>query len=263
MKRVGKIALCLAGGLAFVAGARADNLYGSIAERNVFNLNPPQPADATQQNTEPPPKITANGIMSIFGHLQVLFKVAMPGRQGQPARDVSYILSEGQRQDDIEVVQISEKTGTVKFNNHGTIQELALTSTPAAGGAASAAIIPNPMPSSPKVVLSGGTGGGGSSENVAHFGNRFSRNRGPGSGNDNYSPGMDNNPGFRSTLARRGSNPQSQNVLSGDDQQAIIAWRHAQAQKEGNPMAPIFPPTKFDREAGVISGSSLGSQPTP
>ena len=44
-----------------------------------------------------------NGIMSIFGQLQVLFKVAIPAKAEQPAKDESYILSEGQRQDEIEV----------------------------------------------------------------------------------------------------------------------------------------------------------------
>src|SRR5450432_1541947 len=107
MKRAGKIAVCLAGGLALINGVRADdgvspnNPYSPIAIRNVFGLNPPQAADTTQ-SSEPPPKIIANGIMSIFGQLQVLFKSTVPNGFGQPPKDTSYILSEGQQQDDIE-----------------------------------------------------------------------------------------------------------------------------------------------------------------
>src|ERR1039458_7407646 len=81
MKRLGKIVICLASGLVLNAGARADdgvlpnNPYAPIVVRNIFALTPPPPADAGPP-ADPPPKITPNGIMSIFGQLQVLFKVA-------------------------------------------------------------------------------------------------------------------------------------------------------------------------------------------
>src|SRR5208283_1188296 len=67
MKRLVKIAVCLASGLVLNAGARADdgglpdNPYAPIAVRNVFSLNPPEAVDAASQ-AEPPPKITPNGI---------------------------------------------------------------------------------------------------------------------------------------------------------------------------------------------------------
>jgi hypothetical protein len=144
MKRLGKIVVWLACGLVLNAGARAadvvstDNPYGPIVVRNVFGLNPPQ-LDTSAQQGDPPPKITPNGIMSIFGQLQVLFKVACPAKSGQPARDDSYILSEGQRQDEIEVIQIDEKNSLVTFNNHGTVQELPLAK-------ASASAVNTPMP---------------------------------------------------------------------------------------------------------------------
>jgi hypothetical protein len=101
---VGKIAVCLAIKLVLTTSTHAEdvaspqNPYAPIVVRNVFGLNPP-----------PPPKITSNGIMSIFGQLQVLFKVADP-RPGLPVKDEFYTLSEGERQDDIEVTHIDEKT---------------------------------------------------------------------------------------------------------------------------------------------------------
>jgi hypothetical protein len=131
MKQMGKIAVCLVCGLVLNTATRADdgglanNPYASIVARNVFSLNPPQP-EAPPEQADPPPKITPNGIMSIFGQLQALFKVSIPAKGGQPAKEESYILSEGQRQDDIEVVQINEKDCIVTFNNHGTVQELPL-----------------------------------------------------------------------------------------------------------------------------------------
>ena len=115
MKRLGKIAVYLASGLVLNAGTHAgdavsaNNPYAPIVVRNVFGLNPPQLVDPNATPVEPPPKITLNGIMSILGRLQALYKVAGTAKQGQPAKDEFYILSEGQRQDEIEVVQIDEK----------------------------------------------------------------------------------------------------------------------------------------------------------
>lgn len=147
MKQARNLLLCLAGGLALNATARADdamlagNPYAPVVARNIFGLNPPAPVnpDAAADAT-PPPKITPTGITDILGQLEVLFKVATPAKSGKPAKDDDYILSEGQRQDDIEVLKIDEPNGIVTFNNHGQTQELPLVAAaasspkPAAGG---------------------------------------------------------------------------------------------------------------------------------
>jgi hypothetical protein len=123
------------------AAATPDQPYASIISRNMFGLVPiptNNPADALPP-ADPPPKITPNGIMTIFGRLQALFKVANKGKPGQPPKDDSYVLAEGERQDEIEVVKINQPDGIVTFNNHGVLQELPLTpaanaSGPAPGG---------------------------------------------------------------------------------------------------------------------------------
>src|SRR5208282_3259482 len=185
MKRVGKFCLCLAGGLALHAGLRAadpvspGNPYAPIATRNVFDIKPPPLVDPNQAPAEPPPKITPNGITSVFGHLQVLFKVAVPAKPGQPAKDQCYILSEGQAQDDIEVTKIDEKAGLVTFNNHGTVQELPLIVGTASGPPAPASGGPGPGPNIPGPGLAPGRGNinnGG----VISFGNRFGQSGGFG-----------------------------------------------------------------------------------
>jgi hypothetical protein len=147
MNRYGKIAIGLAGGLALNMVARADDVvlpgdpYATVVARNIFGLNPPPPPNANPPDANPPVKITPNGIMTILGEVQVLFKVAgTPKPGGPPSADESYILSEGQRQDDIEVVKIDEKNSIVTFNNHGETQQLPLvvtqpSSTPAGGPA--------------------------------------------------------------------------------------------------------------------------------
>jgi hypothetical protein len=132
MKRLGKIAVCLAGGLVWSAGAHADdavppnNPYGAIVVRNVFGLSPPAPPETKQQPSDPPPKITPNGIMSLFGQREALFRVTGTSRPGQPVKDAFFTLGEGERQDDIEVIHIDETARMVTFNNHGIVQEIAL-----------------------------------------------------------------------------------------------------------------------------------------
>src|SRR6267142_446605 len=124
MKMTRNILICLAGGMALSANVRADdvvlpgNPYALVVARNIFGLNPPKPVDPSATDATPPPKITLNGITDILGQMQALFKVAGTAKPGKPAGDDSYILSEGQRQDEIEVVKIDEKAGVVTFHNH-------------------------------------------------------------------------------------------------------------------------------------------------
>jgi len=133
MKYWQKTAVGFAIGLALNTGVRADDLaatnqpHATIPGRNVFDLNPPVAAGVLPPG-EPPPKITPNGIMSIFGQWQVLFKV---GPTGQPGRENCYMLSERQSQDGIEVLHIAARTGLITFNNHGVVQKIPLANLPA------------------------------------------------------------------------------------------------------------------------------------
>lgn len=125
MKHGGKIAICLAGGLALNTGAHAVNAdspgnpYAGIVERNVFALTKAPPLPSTEPPPAPPKKIILTGIMQAFGKKQVFFKTPPTGRPGEPAKETTYMLSEGERAGEIEVVEINVVAGTVKFNNHG------------------------------------------------------------------------------------------------------------------------------------------------
>jgi hypothetical protein len=273
MKRVGKIAIWLATGLVLSAGARADsvasagNPYTPIVARNVFGLNP---ASAETAPSDPPPKITANGIMSVFGKLQVLFKVAGTGKPGQPAKDRSYILSEGQRQDDIEVLQIDDKTNLVTFNNHGTVQEIPLANAPAVtgsgggqgGGQVSRANFSGPMGGS-----TGGTGGNviGNSSGGGGVGRH---NRGLGNNaNQNPNPAaipMEGGSALQSIPTRDGNSgqqqPQNAQVTVTPEEQIInMEIQRTLWQAKGNPAASIIPPTVLTHG----EGSAGGTPPAP
>ena len=201
MKRFGKMAVGLAGGLAFAAGLRADvsslannlpsdNPYALVSGRNIFGLNPPPPPpDPTVQAEKELPKITPEGLMDYFGHTRVLYKVSGgPSKPGQPAKDQFYNLSEGQGQDDIEVVRINEKAGLVTFKNHGFEQELPLASPTASGSHG-----PGPGPAPAGMPASGMAGG-----------------IGPSGGN----PGA-GNPGGFTTIGGSGR-PRGRNAFAGN-----------------------------------------------
>lgn len=138
MNRLGTIAV-LAGGLA-MASARshagqtvastAAGPYSLISARNVFGLNPPQASSEQQQNSPPAPKITLTGITTILGAPEALYTVAGGPKDGTQRQDESYILKEGQEQDQVAVVSIDVEKVVVTFNNHGIRQEIALANGP-------------------------------------------------------------------------------------------------------------------------------------
>jgi hypothetical protein len=268
MKCVGKIAIGLVGGLVLIAGARADtvaladNPYTPIVTRNIFGLNPVQ-ADETP--SEPPPKITLNGIMSIYGKLQALYKVAGSGKPGQP--DQSYMLTEGQRQNDIEVMSINSASNLVTFNNHGTVQEIPLANAPAATGAGpgQGGLVSRGGNFSKSMGRAGGADGNiiGNSSPRSGFG-RLNRSQGNNASQNPNTPAMGGGAAAMQSLPTRAGNSnqqQTQNTMDPAEQAILIAAQHAQLQQEGNPMAAIFPPTPIDAEVGVIPSEPPAGQP--
>lgn len=131
MKRGGTYPVWLSGALVLITiGARVAaaetqaNPYAGIVERNVFALKaPPNPED-NKPPPPPPPKILLQGITSIVGRWQVMFKVNLPAKPPEPAKEVALVLSEGQREGEIEIVSINKDAGEVKFINHGVEQTL-------------------------------------------------------------------------------------------------------------------------------------------
>jgi hypothetical protein len=263
MNRLGKIAISLAGVLALNTGLRAAGLtatnnplpgnpYAPIVARNIFGLLPPEaPPDPALEAAKSLPKITPTGIMGVFGNWQVLFKVAAaatakPGQPGQPAKDDFYILSQGQRQDDIEVLKIDEKKGIVTFDNHGTTQELPLAAASGTGGGPAGPSSPGGM--KPGMAPGGPGGGPGGPGGPGGF-TRFGAGGGNNGGNPNANPGSNGGPGNPNAGMDNGNSMQSRiyqpepSQLSGDESKAIIELQRAKFQQEGNPIANLLPPT--------------------
>lgn len=109
---------------ALVPGQPKDH-YQSIPDRNLFALKPQLQEPPT---TPPPPqlqKILLTGITTILGDRRALMKTYPAGvKPGEPAKEQSLILSEGQGEGGIEVLAIDPDAGSVKVNNAGTIMTL-------------------------------------------------------------------------------------------------------------------------------------------
>jgi hypothetical protein len=258
MKRVGKIAIWLAGGLLLSAGAQADNVavapavnpYTPIVTRNVFGLNPVQ---ADEAPGEPPPKITLNGIMSTFGKLQALYKVAGTGKAGKP--DPSYMLSEGQRQDDIEVTHIDDKASVVTFNNHGIVQEIPLASAPSATGSAPGGGSGGSVSRPALRPISGFSGGNGENGTGTRPGHSAASRQNRWSGNSvNQNPDLPSSAvggglsvgASQAVPTRIGSGQQEPVKSLTPDEQALqaatILLNTTKLKSEGNPAWKIMPP---------------------
>jgi hypothetical protein len=104
----------------------AANPYQAIIARNAFALKPPPPPPDPEASKPTPSKITLTGMTTILGKKQVLLKTApTPPKPGEtPKGDQSYILTVGQREGDIEILEIDEIAGSVKLNNAGVVATL-------------------------------------------------------------------------------------------------------------------------------------------
>lgn len=112
------------GSAATVGGSsQSDNPFHFIFERNAFGLRPRQ--SAPPKPPPPPlPKVLLEGITTIFGDKRAVLKVKFPAVPPKPAKEESYILTEGQRSGAIKLLAINEKTETVKVDDCGTVLEV-------------------------------------------------------------------------------------------------------------------------------------------
>jgi hypothetical protein len=130
MTRGQMLLVCVLGGFLSGAGvsslkAAAVNPYEAAVDRNVFGLKPPpKPIDPAEANKPQPGKITLSGIINISKQKRALLKVAVPPKPPEPAKEESYILAEGQRDGNVEVLEIDEKAGSVKVDNAGSVVTL-------------------------------------------------------------------------------------------------------------------------------------------
>jgi len=238
--------------------ATSDQPYATIVARNIFALLPiPPPPPPNTAPTDPPPKITANGITSILGQLQALFKVAIPGRGNQPAREQSYMLCEGERQDEIEVTKIDEATATITFDNHGTIQEIPLVAAkdsgpgPGMGGPARNPFAPGGPNGFPMGRRPGGFAGVGAPGNI------------PAPMPNNNPAANAANPAMMDGAAAPPPNTQPGSDLTPEEQAILIEAGRAQLETSEKPAynPALLPPTYLTPKGNSARGNGADLPP--
>jgi len=130
-------------------GIPLDNRYQAIVERNAFGLKPQTPLTQTNAPAPPADKIVPTGLTTILGRKMALFKVQSPGKPPQPAKEESFILGEGERAGEVEVMRIDEQVGTITFNNRGTVIAMNLERDGAKPPSTPPAVAPQPVAAVP------------------------------------------------------------------------------------------------------------------
>ncbi|HEX4342640.1 MAG TPA: hypothetical protein VH255_04575 [Verrucomicrobiae bacterium] len=148
MRRSQTVLICLLGLSLLAPAVRAladarPNQYDMISDRNVFKLKPlPPPIDPHAVQPDPPIKVTLTGITTILGDALALLE-AQP--QGKPK--IFLTLAEGQRENDISVISIDQKAGTVTIKNQDLTQTLDMGDAAKRAGAGGAMAGNSPVPS--------------------------------------------------------------------------------------------------------------------
>jgi hypothetical protein len=110
----------------------APERFGNITERNVFGLKNAPTQETTAPQAVEKSKVKLTGITTMLGDKRAILRVLPPSpKQGQPTargqqtpEGESLILTEGQREGDVEVVQIDEDAGVVKLVAGGETQTI-------------------------------------------------------------------------------------------------------------------------------------------
>ena len=218
-------------------------------DRNVFGLKAPPPPPDPEANKPPPPKITPTGITTILGNKRALFKVQLPARPPEPAKEQSYILTVGQREGQIEVLDIDEVAGSIKFNNYGSVVTLTLEK--------DGAKLPNtpPMavpPPGPPPATAGYAPPGANPQGIPG-GSSITTIGGAGAGLKSIPTRTLRLPGSTGGVAPLpGSAVQSQGGqlnLTPEEQMIIIEAQREHARTTGDPVSKILPPTPLSQPA--------------
>ena len=263
MMRKGKTLGLALGALAISYGAQAlvpdssSNPYRGIVERNVFDIHAAPPAAVHDPKTDlpPPPTIRLQGITDILGRKQVLFKTQLPAKPPAQPKEESFILTVGEREGQIEVLDINPKQGTVQMKLYGVVTNLSLelnsdklvNTAPVGGGA---------VPGAPPLTAPGTLAPPPSLPNSQ--GGKFPRTlRLPGSNQTANQPGGVSSAsggygGYNNQTQEQGpqTSPESQ-MISVEAQRILY-------QRQGNPLAETLPPLP----PGIAKGMGV-AQPPP
>ena len=267
-----KMLACLAVVLvlgASVKAATADlpaNPYQAIMDRNAFGLKPIPPPPDPDANKPPPqvPKAMFTGLISGFsGGKRALLKTAAVAAKGsEPAKaEQTYILAAGQREGDIEVLEINDAPGSesVKVVNTGVTMTLTFEKDgqkPTVGAAPPPFGNPGGVPPPPGVIPQPGgvQPAGGAPVPMQRFmrtpmpGGSASTATQPGAATPtSYSAGG-TLPAYGATTAQTQPVTPQQAQQSAAQQMIEMELAREKLAKSGNPSASLIPPTPLSQQ---------------
>jgi len=233
-----------AGAIAADTADSASNPYQGVVDRNVFALKPP-PAPVDPDSIKPPlPQFYLTGIIT-FGKPRALLRTSPgPAKGGKPVgKEESYILTEGQRQGELEVNHIDLVGRTVQVTWAGTVVTLDFTNNAAKAVAVAPAPIPGAPPAVPGLAPPGKTGTAATSAGRSGL-------RQTGAPSDIRRP-IRTGGGLGMAAPSMGMGAaQMQNGMAAApapvtrDQQEVI-MEAMRDQQQNNPMMPPIPPTSL------------------
>src|SRR5438132_7320077 len=126
------------------------NPYQGIVDRNVFGLKPPPPPPAPPEPPKPPVNITLTGITTVLGKKRCFITVTASPKPGAPAVPISMMLTEDQRDGEIEISHIDPEKGVVDLKQGGSPVTISFKENGVKGGPPAMAgglpTLPNPQP---------------------------------------------------------------------------------------------------------------------
>jgi len=252
--------VCLASG-AVADAITADNPFQSIVDRNVFGLKAPPPPPAPPEPPKPPlPPIALTGIMTGIGKKRALLEGVMPAKPPEPSKKSFYTLAEGEQQDEVRVLKIDEKAGSVEINLMGTVTNLTFAAKMPPSAPQPGAPPGQPIPGIPSPVNTG--------VNPAMAPGGFNRSLPGRPLRVNPDGGVAPTSGLPGAASygqpQASAQTQAQPQFSRDESALIIEAERQRLKEAGDPLANLMPVTHLTSEAqGAAAGSDGTQVPVP
>lgn len=118
--------LSIGKGFAAIAGTAdaSGNPYQVISHKNLFRLHPPIVNTKPSAPATPAATIILTGITTVLGEKRAFLEITPPPKPPKPVKLQSCILAEGEKQGEVEVLEIDPKAGAVKVSNGGSLTNL-------------------------------------------------------------------------------------------------------------------------------------------
>ena len=257
----------------------SNNPYHGIVDRNVFALKeipPPPPPPNPDANKPPPPPIQLVGITTLFGNPRAFLTLTLPAKGQEPAKALSLMLNENQRDGEVEVIKIDVANKTVLVNNYGVQTNLTFDKPKSSTGPGTTTTAANTAPAQGGVFTPGGMGSKSIPTSIptrmVRLGNPPTV---PGTQNSGGSPaaftpgssalttgGTTFTPG--STIPQPAQQqPESMDNLTPAQKEILMEAAHQAALKNNDPSASVFPPSYLNPTRNLTPTNGSPAVPNP